>query len=55
MLAILPKEYGKRYIASICDEKFYWMAFGDARPVRKRTKPKVEGKGEIIIYTWEEE
>lgn len=55
MLAILPEGYDKRYIASVCDEKSYWMGFKEARPLCKRIEPKIEECGEIVTYTWEEE
>lgn len=53
LLAILPEEYDKRYI--VATYKDQWMASREARPLRKRTEPKVEENGEIITYTWEEE
>lgn len=53
LLAILPESYDNRYIASARD--YYWMAFKEARPIAKRTEPKVKENGEVITYIWEEE
>ena len=53
LLAILPEEYDKRYIVSAYN--YHWIALREARPIAKRTEPKVETNGEIITYTWEEE
>jgi hypothetical protein len=53
LLAILPEKYNKRYIASLGN--YNWVGFREARPICKRTEPKVETNGEIITYTWEEE
>ena len=54
LIAILPKEYKKRFIVKVFYDKG-WEAFEYARPLCKRTEPKVEINGEIITYTWEEE
>ena len=54
LLAVLPNKCLKRYIAM---EPYYygWISYDEARPIAKRTEPKIETNGEIITYTWEEE
>lgn len=54
LLAILPKNYIIRFIVKMDDVKDDWVDFRQARPLAKRTEPKVETNGEIITYTWEE-
>ena len=54
LIAILPKEYKKRFIVKVFYDKG-WEAFEYARPLCKRIEPKVETNGEVITYTWEEE
>ena len=53
LLAILPESCEFRYIVKTIDRKG-WNSFIHARPLCKRTEPKVETNGEIITYTWEE-
>lgn len=55
LLAILPKNYIMRFIVDTDEVKDDWVDFRQARPLAKRTEPKVEENGEIITYTWEEE
>lgn len=54
LLAILPKNYIIRFIVKMDEVKDDWIDFRQARPLRKRTEPKVEECGELITYTWEE-
>ena len=55
LLAILPKNYIIRFIVDTDEVKDDWVDFRQARPLAKRTEPKVEENGEIVTYTWEEE
>lgn len=55
LLAILPKNYIIRFIVDTDEVKDDWVDFRQARPLAKRTEPKVEECGEIVTYTWEEE
>lgn len=43
----------KRFLA-VCNNDDYLVRYTYARPLTKRTEPKVEERGEIITYTWEE-
>jgi hypothetical protein len=54
LLAILPNNYIIRFIVKMDEVKDDWVDFRQARPLAKRTEPKVEENGEIITYTWEE-
>ena len=54
LLAILPKNYIMRFIVDTDEVKDDWVDFRQARPLAKRTEPKVETNGEVITYTWEE-
>lgn len=53
ILAILPKEYRGRFIV-VQEYNYSWTTFDEARPLPKRTEPKVEDNGGLITYTWEE-
>lgn len=55
LLAMLPDKYQKRYIVKMKPFDDEWMGYCQARPLAKRTEPKVEECGEIVTYTWEEE
>lgn len=54
LLAILPEQYNRRFIAETegCPDKY--SSWDCARPIAKRTEPKVEECGQLITYTWEE-
>lgn len=54
LLAVLPKSYFGRYIASekYCDSQ--WSSWKYARPIAKRTEPTIEECGNVVTYTWEE-
>lgn len=54
LLAILPQNYIIRFIVKMDEVKDDWVDFRQARPLCKRTEPKVEECGELITYTWEE-
>lgn len=54
LIAILPEKHYFRYITECAfdDRDFnYWKY---ARPITKRTEPKVEECGQLITYAWEE-
>lgn len=55
LLAKLPSKYWQRFIVQHPDKEHDWLSYDEARPLPKRTEPKVETNGEIITYTWEEE
>ena len=54
LIAVLPDQYTQRYIAKTGNSKDCWLCWEQARPIAKRTEPKVETNGEIVTYTWEE-
>ena len=55
LLAILPDNYSDRYIVDCTNTQSAFYAYSQARPIIKRTDPKVETNCEIVTYTWEEE
>lgn len=55
LIAILPDTYRSRFITQSDEEANNWFGYKYARPLGKRTDPKVETYGEITTYTWEEE
>lgn len=54
LIAILPEHIRERYVVD--DDRDYGdcITYAEARPLDKRTEPKIEGCGELITYTWEE-
>lgn len=58
LIAILPDWVSRRFIVQAIDFGYgtlaEWISFSQARPIAKRIEPKVEVKGEITMYTWEE-
>lgn len=54
LIAILPEKHYFRYITECVfdDRDFNYWEY--ARPITKRTEPKVEECGQLITYTWEE-
>ena len=54
LLAILPEEQSYRYICNHSSLVDAFTMCKYARPLAKRTEPKVEENGEVITYTWEE-
>jgi hypothetical protein len=53
LIAILPEKYSDRYIAEMESCPTGHFAWRYARPITKRTEPKVEECGQLITYTWE--
>lgn len=49
LIAILPKQYKERFIAEWEDYPTKHSSWNYARPITKRTEPKIDGD----IYTWE--
>ena len=54
LLAILPAQYNKRFIAEVEDYPTAHFSWDYARPLIKRTVPTVEECGQLVTYTWEE-
>lgn len=54
LLAILPEQYNRRFIAETegCPDEY--SSWDYARPIHKRTEPKIEECGQLVTYTWEE-
>lgn len=52
LLAILPDSYNNRFITEDGFER--WCSWQYARPIHKRTEPKIEECGQLVTYTWEE-
>ena len=55
LLAILPKQYKQRFIVETEKYSELHSPWTYARPIAKRTKPKIEECGQLVTYTWEEE
>lgn len=55
LVAILPKKYAMRFIAEWNNFPTEHRSWRYARPIVKRTEPKVEECGQLVTYTWEEE
>lgn len=55
LITILREGLQRRYLANVGYNTKAWDCFEYARPLGKRTDPKVETNGEIVTYTWEEE
>ena len=53
LLAMLPPNFYVRFIVKMKDGGDGWIGFRQARPLCKRTEPKIEINGEIETYTWE--
>ena len=54
LIAILPEQYDKRFIAEWKDYPTGHSSWKYARPISERTEPKIEKHGQLITYTWEE-
>lgn len=54
LLAILPEQYKNRFIVEWADCPAKYSSWDCARPIVKRTEPKIEECGQLITYTWEE-
>lgn len=55
LITVLREGLLRRYIVNVSYNVKAWDCFEHARPIVKRTEPKVEVNGEIVMYTWEEE
>ncbi len=54
LIAILPKKYTFRYFTKCTYDDKEFLCWRYARPIAKRTEPKIEECGQLITYTWEE-
>ena len=54
LITILREGLLRRYLANVGYNIKAWDCFEYARPLCKRTEPKVETNGEVVTYTWEE-
>ena len=54
LIAILPEQYNRRFITETegCPDEY--SSWDYARPIHKRTEPKIEECGQLVTYTWEE-
>lgn len=53
LITVLPKKYEMRYITTGLNLTDH-LSWNCARPIAKRTEPKIEENGQLITYTWEE-
>lgn len=54
LLEILPEQYKNRFIVEWADCPAEYSSWTCARPIVKRTEPKIEKCGNVVTYTWEE-
>lgn len=54
LIAVLPKQYEKRFIVETKGYPTGHSSWTFARPIVKRIKPKIEECGNVVTYTWEE-
>lgn len=54
LIAILPEQYNRRFIAEVGNYPDEYSSWDCARPIAKRIEPKIEESGNIVTYTWEE-
>ena len=54
LIAILPKKYNYPYLTECTNSDKEFLYWRYARPITKRTEPKIEECGQLITYTWEE-
>ena len=54
LIAILPEQYDERFIAENIHDSTLHVSWDCARPIHKRTEPKIEECGQLITYTWED-
>ena len=54
LIAVLPKQYEKRFITEMEDYPIKHKGWDCARPIVKRTEPTIEECGQLVAYTWEE-
>lgn len=53
LLTILPEQQSYRFVVDSLEPHRY-IGYEYARPIHKRTEPKIEECGNVITYTWEE-
>ena len=53
LIAILPEQQSYRFVVDSLELRRY-IGFEYARPLTKRTEPKIEECGNVVTYTWEE-
>ena len=54
LLAILPEQYNRRFIATLGNYPDEYSSWDCARPIAKRIESKIEKCGNVVTYTWEE-
>lgn len=54
LIAVLPKQYEKRFIVETKGYPTGHSSWTFARPIAKRIEPKIEECGNVVRYTWEE-
>lgn len=54
LLAILPEKYDKRFIVEKEKYPYEHSSWDCARPIVKRTEPKIEECGQLVTYIWED-
>lgn len=52
LIAILPEQYNRRFIAEMEGRLDEYSSWDCARPIG-RTEPKIEECGQLVTYTWE--
>lgn len=53
LITILPKQHSFRFVVDSLEPHRY-IGFEYARPIGRRTEPKIEECGNVVTYTWEE-
>ena len=53
LITILPEQQSYRFVVDSLEPHRY-LGYKYARPITKRTEPKIEECGQLITYTWEE-
>lgn len=53
LITILPEQQSYRFVVDSLEPHRY-LGYEYARPIAKRTEPKIEECGQLITYTWEE-
>ena len=54
LIAVLPEQYNRRFIAEMGNYPDEYSSWNYARPITKRTEPTIEECGQLVTYTWEE-
>lgn len=52
LITILPAQYRERFIVEWADCPTEYGSWTCARPIVKRTEPKIEECGNVVTYTW---